>query len=401
MLDLYERFPYPGVDDDLSDLIARTRLPSWNPRDSYPLYFCDQEPRDELDVLIAGCGTNIAQQHAAYLPKMRFVAIDIADAPLANAKRVADRYALKNVEFFKLPIERVGELGRSFDFVSCHGVLHHLVDPVEGLRALAGVTRPDGALSIMVYAKYGRTGIYMLQELFRDRLGMKVRQADIAKVQSALMALPDEHPLRIVHKNRGQRISFEEIADMLLHPRDRSYTVFDVKDLVERAGMRFQRWHAQAQYSYDVSPLADLGIPGFSAMDSWECAAAMELFYGTIIIHEFVVSHPGRKTPDELLAGDRLNHAIPSLSGHLVVTLAGAQVVLTNQRHRIPFSVRVQIENEFALLKRIDGKMRIDEIVALARRERECSMYAEQASALFRRLYLSDMIDLRVAAQAH
>src|SRR5450631_1736694 len=112
--DLYERFPYPRVDEDLSTLIARTRLPFWNPRDSYPLFFCDQEPREELDVLIAGCGTNIAQQSAAYLPNMRFVAIDIADAPLANARKVAARYNLKNIEFFKLPIERVGELGRSF-----------------------------------------------------------------------------------------------------------------------------------------------------------------------------------------------------------------------------------------------------------------------------------------------
>lgn len=398
--DLYERYPYPGVNEDLYGLIAGTQLPSWNPRDSFSVYFWDQEPRDDLEVLIAGCGTNIAQQHAAYLPRMRFVAIDIADKPLAHARKVAERYSLKNIEFHKLPIERVGELGRTFDFVSCTGVLHHLEDPVAGLRALASVTRPHGALSIMLYAKYGRTGIYMLQELFRDRLGGAVSDQDIARVQAALTTLPDDHPFRIVHKDRGQRISFEEIADMLLHPRDRAYTVPDVKDLVERAGMRFQRWHAQAHYAYEVSPLAGLWISRFDAMDSWERAAAMELFYGTLIMHEFVVSHPERKTPDELLAGDRLSHAIPSLSAHLVVTREGDRVVLTNRRHQVPLKVALPIANEFALLKRVDAVKSVKEIVALARGERDCALSEDEAVGLFRRLYLADMIDLRSATSA-
>ena len=92
VLNLYERYPYPSAIEDLSGLIAGTQLPSWNPQGSFSLYFCDQEPREDLEVLTAGCGTNIAQQHAAYLLKMRFVAIDIADKPLEQARKVAERY---------------------------------------------------------------------------------------------------------------------------------------------------------------------------------------------------------------------------------------------------------------------------------------------------------------------
>ena len=130
-------------------------------------------------------------------------------------------------------------------------------------------------------------------------------------------------------------------------------------------------------------------------MDTWERAAAMELFYGTLIMHEFVVSHPGKKTPDEALAGDGFSRAIPSLSAHLSVTHEGDRVVLTNRKHQIPLKVALPSANEFALLKRIDGVRAVAEIVALARDKDRCTLSGEQAAGLMRRLYLADIIDLR------
>src|SRR5262249_54800845 len=150
---------------------------------------------------------------------------------------------------------RVQELSRTFDFVSCHGVLHHLEDPVVGLRALAAVTRPQGALSLMVYGKHGRVGLYMLQELFRDHLSLDVNEANLRQVQEALLGLPAHHPFRVLYPRATERISLEEIADMLLHPRDRPYSVEDVRQLVEDAGVTFLRWLGQAHYSPELSSL--------------------------------------------------------------------------------------------------------------------------------------------------
>lgn len=75
-------------------------------------------------------------------------------------------------------MERVGELGRSFDKVVCTGVLHHLPDPDEGLRALQDVLNPDGVMHLMVYAAYGRSGVYMLQEYCR-RVGIEHTEEEI------------------------------------------------------------------------------------------------------------------------------------------------------------------------------------------------------------------------------
>lgn len=54
-----------------------------------------------------------------------------------------------------------------FDYIDCCGVLHHLPDPAEGLRALLSVLAPGGGLGVMVYAPHGRTGVYMLQDALR------------------------------------------------------------------------------------------------------------------------------------------------------------------------------------------------------------------------------------------
>ena len=88
----------------------------------------------------------------------------------------------------------VPELGRSFDLVVCTGVLHHLPDPDQGLRALRDVLRPDGAMRLMVYARYGRAGIYMMQEYCR-LLEIGPSASDLRSLAATLDALPKDHPI--------------------------------------------------------------------------------------------------------------------------------------------------------------------------------------------------------------
>jgi hypothetical protein len=60
-----------------------------------------------------------------------------------------------------------------------------LPDPDAGLRALRNVLKPDGAMQLMVYATYGRAGIYMLREFCR-RVGIQATDEGIREVIVAL-----------------------------------------------------------------------------------------------------------------------------------------------------------------------------------------------------------------------
>ena len=164
--DFYERMPYPAPRTSLDAHRDHYKNPDRR-RAEFHLMWPAKQPRGGQEILIAGCGTSQAARYALREPDARITAIDISDTSLRHTRDLQRKYNLENLELHQLPIERVREIGRSFDLVVCTGVLHHLPDPDHGLRALRDVLRPSGAMRLMVYARYGRAGIYMMQEYCR------------------------------------------------------------------------------------------------------------------------------------------------------------------------------------------------------------------------------------------
>ena len=158
------------------------------------------------------------------LANATIVGIDVSARSLEFGRQLARKHAIENLELHELPVERASELERAFDQIVCTGVLHHVADPQAGLAALREVMAPEGALHIMVYAPYGRSGIYMLQDFFR-RLGWGDGNDDVAALAATLKALPADHPIVPLLRHSPDFASTAGLADALLHPQDRAYTV--------------------------------------------------------------------------------------------------------------------------------------------------------------------------------
>ena len=189
----------------------------------------------------------------------------------------------------QLPIERVSDLRTSFDQIICTGVLHHLADPDAGLSALREVLKPDGAMHLMVYAPYGRAGIYMMQEFCR-RIGLHANDKEIRDLIAALTAMPPGHPLENLLRESPDFGQEAALADALLNPQDRSYSVPQLFDFIGKAGLTFGRWIKQAPYTPHCGVLAR--IPQASRLkelSTVEQYAAVELFRGTMVRHSMVV----------------------------------------------------------------------------------------------------------------
>lgn len=387
---LYERFPYPRAIDTLADFREGRRQPNWNPRTSFPVYFPRARPRDDLDVLVAGCGTNLAPIFAATMPRARVVGIDISGSSLELSRALAEREGLTNVEHHQLALEDVAELSRGFDFIACTGVLHHLADPVAGLSALGSVLRDDGAMQIMVYARYGRHGIYMLQELC-DLLGLRIDEVDAARAQQLLANLPDDHPFRRVYPRGGPPISLEEVMDMVLNPRDVSYRVADVRALVEGAGLGFHRWLGNAEYRPESTSLIAAGLgPRAEQLDPWTRAAAAELTFGTLIKHNFVVTHPQRPSADAVFSGDAILDAIPSLAAHIRIEHHGAMLTAKNDAHQVDVGITAPVAEMASALKACDNKRTVRQLVAQG---------AVGDAEAYRALYHADAVQLSCPGQ--
>jgi 2-polyprenyl-3-methyl-5-hydroxy-6-metoxy-1,4-benzoquinol methylase len=140
----YNRHPYPPP---VTDLVAYRQR--WQQQErlraEHHLLWPTQPYREDLDILVAGCGTSQAAKHAIRQPAAKVVGIDISETSLKHTRNLKRKYGLTNLEVRQLPVERVAELGRTFDKIVCTGVLHHLFDPEVGLRALRAAIKPDGA----------------------------------------------------------------------------------------------------------------------------------------------------------------------------------------------------------------------------------------------------------------
>ena len=369
----YERHPYPAP---ITNLDRHRQLYS-NPnrrRALFHLLWPTQKYREQRKILVAGCGTSQAATIALRESEAQITAIDISETSLSNTQKLQSNYGLKNLELHQLTIEQVEELGQTFDQIVCTGVLHHLPDPDLGLRALRDVLEPDGAMDLMVYALYGRTGIYMMQEYCR-LLGIEASNQDLQELASTLDLLPAEHPL--FHLLRGSK-DFKHpdaLADALLHPQDRAYSVPQLYEWLNRCGLTFGRWFEQAPYLPQCGVLAQTPQAEIlGALPASKQYAAAELFRGTMSQHHLIAyrdDFPSKSQPIQFDGEDQywrdyIPLRLPWTECIRDRLPPGAVAVLINRAHTYPDLILPLDGFQERLLNAIDGKRTIDEIINLA-----------------------------------
>jgi SAM-dependent methyltransferase len=247
----YKAYAYPTPIDDIADYLRSLQYLQGDPSIYAPLIWPEGQPRRDLRILSAGCGTNQAAILAYTNRTCSVLGIDLSDSSLAHEDYLRQKHGLTNLHLDRRDLREVGELG-TFDFIMCTGVLHHMPDPDEGLRALAGALAPDGVVAVMLYGAHARHGIYLLQDVFRTlRLGQSTR--DIELIQRLLDELPEQHFVRSVIP-KGMRLDHAGIVDTFLHERDTAYTVEQVLAFVRRAGLMFQGWIDNGRYSLRSLP---------------------------------------------------------------------------------------------------------------------------------------------------
>lgn len=310
--DFYERMPYPPplerlreTTDPRRDAIAR--------RARFHRAWPTKAMREDQHVLVAGCGTSQAARYAQRAPEAHVTAIDVSETSLRHTRDLQRRHRLDNLDVRRLAIEEAAALGRSFDLVVCTGVLHHLPDPDVGLRALRHVLRADGAMHVMVYARYGRAGIYVMQEYCR-LLGVATGERDLRDLAATLNALPGDHPIAGVLRHARDFRDPRAMADALLNPLDRAYSVPELHAWLERCGMAFGRWIEQAPYLPQCGLVAASPHAGrIAALDEPRQHAAVELLRGTVVSHNLIAyrdDHPYERRP-LTFAGDDWRRWVP------------------------------------------------------------------------------------------
>ena len=394
--DFYNRHPYPPPVKDLEKY--RQRWQDQNRRHAdFHLFWPDQPFRDGGSVLVAGCGTSQAAKYALRQPKARVTGIDNSEISIRHTLILKEKHDLTNLELKVLPIERVAELGECFDKIICTGVLHHLPNPKIGLKALQSILKPGGAMHLMVYAPYGRTGIYMLQDFCR-RVGIHLNTPEIQDLARTLRLLPDDHPLQHRLHDSLDFLSEAGLADALLHPQDRAYTVPQLFEFIQQCGLAFGRWLRQAPYLPQCSLIGKSPLSvKINQLPPYQQYAVMELFRGTMVRHSLIVYHDSQPEKTSLVRFDESGWQdyIPiSLPATIAVQErlpVGSAAVLINQAHTFTDLYLPIDKTEKQWFDAIDGEKSIAEILQITN-HRSGIQDHDKARRFFERLWHYDQV---------
>jgi SAM-dependent methyltransferase len=351
----YEAFAYPQPFADLKEEIGKGYYQVGDPALYGPVLWPHGRPQRQLNILVAGCGT-VQAAYTAYMNRGdEVVGIDLSEASLAHERYLQERHGLSNLKLFKGDLIEVGDLGLQFDVILCTGVLHHMADPHAGVAALRDVLAPGGVMVLMLYGQTVRTGVYMLQDAFR-RMHIAQTSQGVAQVRRILGELPKRHYARDYIDAATELNDDAAVVDTFLHPQDRAYTVPQVLELVERAGLSFQNWvdnhlyWRNALWGPDTAIAAAVDV--LAPREHWAAVEMLSQLAGT---HSFTVRHQGAEIAVVDFDSGDWRRFVPHHAPGLVRRAAGLFM-------RSPYELRCTELEQF-VLDGADGRRTIAEII--------------------------------------
>ncbi len=224
--DMYEQFPYPRWRE-----LEETEI-TWRDRDTAVL------SRPGATALVAGCGTGReSSQLAAAYPQAGVLAIDITTASLAYAMQKAEQYKLANLSYRQADIFKLDALGKTFDYIHCVGVLHHLGDPEKGWEMLARQLNPGGVMHIGLYGETPRRAIVEARAaIARGKFPPTHEGMRRFRKESASLLKPES--LATLLKARDYYF-LTMYSDLLFHVHEDRFTIPRIQAALEKLGLVF------------------------------------------------------------------------------------------------------------------------------------------------------------------
>lgn len=320
----YEAYPYPPRDPAEEQRRLITGSPSHVVEIDHYCFGGRRDWRRPFRALFAGGGTGdgcimLAQQLASLRVPAEVVHLDISAASQAIARARAEVRGLTGLRFVQGSLLQVAELAPGpWDYVDCCGVLHHLEDPPAGLAALRAQLAPDGGMGLMVYGSLGRTGVYPVQAALRALAGGLDLPEQVAAARRLLADLPETNWLRRnpflndhLPDRPGEEVAAAKLFDLLLHPRDRAYTVPELLELLAGAGLEAVEFIAPLQYRPELY-LRDEGLrQRAAALPQAEAWALAENLAGNLSTHVVYAVPAGRAATARAVAAGPQVRPVP------------------------------------------------------------------------------------------
>ncbi len=228
----YEENPYPrwlqaatGIKPTALDVTLRSKFPT--------AAFTPLGKTEAIDILVAGCGTSLGARVAEACLGARVLAVDLSLSSLCYAKRKTPAALADSIDYAQGDILKLGAIGRTFDYIDCQGVLHHMRDPFEGWRVLLSLLRPGGIMHLGFYSEIARQDVADARAYIAQH-GYVPTPADIRRARHDLLKTPLASVSRF-----NDFFSMSECRDLLFHVQEKRLTIPAIKAFIDEQGLKF------------------------------------------------------------------------------------------------------------------------------------------------------------------
>ena len=232
----YEENPYPRW--KYTNKSFHLNFLTWLNVEIKPNKVSENYKFDKPDVLIAGCGTGRHTIASERYLNSNILGIDLSLTSLVYAKRKILELGFKNIEFLHADILQLKELNKKFDVIESVGTLHHMRDPLEGLKVLTDILKPGGFLKLGLYSEIGRIHIARARELIKKE-NFKSTIEDIRVCRQVIFNKEEKDQLFKYITFSRDFYSTSTVRDLLFHVQEHRFKIPEISKILKNLDLEF------------------------------------------------------------------------------------------------------------------------------------------------------------------
>ncbi|MCW8931351.1 MAG: methyltransferase domain-containing protein [Gammaproteobacteria bacterium] len=192
------------------------------------------------DVLIAGCGTGQnAINTASRFQNCHVLAIDLSLNSLSYAIRKTKELDIKNIKYLQGDILELHQLNSHFDIIESVGVLHHLNNPLSGLKILTDKLRINGLMKIGLYSETARQSLIEAQQYVLEKK-YKPTPDNIRQCRNDFFKMATNSNLKMTEiLDYNDFYSLSECRDLLFPAVEHRFTLLQINEFLNELNLTF------------------------------------------------------------------------------------------------------------------------------------------------------------------
>lgn len=194
--------------------------------------------KPKLNMLVAGCGTGRHALHLAQnFEQLDITAIDVSRTSLCYAHLKARQLNAEGIRFYQGDILTLPTHWQ-FDLIECSGVLHHMANPLLGLKRLREMLCPGGLIKLGLYSQIARRDLLKLRDALKKYCITSMTNKELRNIRSSLLEHQNNELMADILAS-PDFYSLSGFRDLMLHVQEQDYTPKTLLNLLQHAKLHF------------------------------------------------------------------------------------------------------------------------------------------------------------------